>query len=1112
MAGRPTREAALARPAPGAASTLPANYAEILGELKAHVRRAQIKAATSVNQELIAAYLRIGQRLAEQDEVSGWGNKVVEQLAKDLRDAFPAMSGFSRTNVFYMRQVHLAWAHAAGSIQQLVGLIPWGHHLVLLTKVKDHAARAFYLEQTIAQGWSRAVLTAQIEARLHTRQGKALTNFDRTLPAPHSDLAQQTLKDPYVFDFLTLGPERPGAGPRARRCSQHVRDFLLELGVGFAFVGSQVQLEVGGEDFYIDLLFYHLKLRCFVVIDLKTGGVQARVRRQDELLPVGRGRTDPRHPEDKPSIGLVLCKEKNQVVVEYALRDIKKPIGVAAWETRLVKRCRRRSRAACRPSKSWRRSWPRAERPAGERRESSSRALADDRTRLLSLRRGGDILSSRHEVDAPPCCPRATLSRRREGLMEYRDEQEALRARNREPRGGSRRDEEEGPPREARWREADRRGARRGGRRAQVAPRGLPGRPRAAAHGPRASLMGLAARLVHGLLEPLRRPEDGLGARRRDHGVHHELGDLQGAPARPRQRAVDPREQLHAVDGLGGGVLDGLDAGLGLQRLPDDHARAPALAGRRMGLVFSLAMLGVFMAIPMKRNMVNIEQLPFPSGTAAAETLRSLYTAGRRGDEEGAEPLRQHGARRGRRVPRATGWPTSPSASSGGRGPSRSRSRASSRVSAWLTKLGAGRAAVVFDPKGYTFSFEALDDPRGGRRDHGHPRRDLDAGRRGPLLRRARARSCTTMPAGEGHTVINVLGYRGIVSWSVWGGVALMTTAALLNFGLQWRTLARALSGIGAMFQKKDDLRSRTTRSSGSRCPPRGSSIGTLVSGALCVAINYYAFHIAIWLGALAVLISAVLAIVACRATGETDTTPIGALGKITQLTYGLLIPQNITANLMTANVTSSIASSSADLLTDLKSGYLLGANPRKQFLAQFFGVFAGTLVAVPGFYLLVPRADVLGGDKFPAPAAQVWKAVAELLGKGVHSLHPSALCAMAVGGALGIVITLLEKAFPKHRHLIPSPTGIGLAFVIPAWNSMSMFLGALIAWVLEKKRPATAETYTIPVASGFIAGESLMGVLVAVFGVRLRPRAQVMRAGALRPECEGRYPGGREV
>ena len=500
-----------------------------------------------------------------------------------------------------------------------------------------------------------------------------------------------------------------------------------------------------------------------------------------------------------------------------------------------------------------------------------------------------------------------------------------------------------------------------------------------------------------------------------------------------------------------------------------------------MGLVFSLAMLGVFMAIPMKRTMVNIEQLPFPSGTAAAETLRSLYTAGAEAMKKARSLFVSMGLGAGVAFLRDgmadlterfkwgswAGWFTLPNFLP---------------VSSWLTKLGAGRAAVVFDHKGYTFSFELSTILVGAGAIMGIRVATsmligavLCYGVCAPLMHH--------MPAHGGTMVINELGYGHIVRWSLWGGVALMTTAALLNFGLQWRTVARALSGIGAMFRKKDESRAEDPLDQ-IEVPSSWFVIGTLVSGALCIALNFWAFHIALWLGALAVLISGVLAIVACRAPGETDTTPIGALGKITQLTYGVLIPQNITANLMTANVTSSIASSSADLLTDLKSGYLLGANPRKQFLAQFFGVFAGTLVAVPGYYLLVPRADVLGSDKFPAPAAQVWKGVAELLANGTDQLHPSVLWAMAVGGALGIVLTLLEKAFPKHRHLIPSPTGIGLAFVIPAWNSMSMFLGALIAWVLEKKRPATAETYTIPVASGFIAGESLMGVLVAVFGV----------------------------
>lgn len=499
-----------------------------------------------------------------------------------------------------------------------------------------------------------------------------------------------------------------------------------------------------------------------------------------------------------------------------------------------------------------------------------------------------------------------------------------------------------------------------------------------------------------------------------------------------------------------------------------------------MALVFSLAMLGVFMAIPMKRNMVNIEQLPFPSGTAAAETLRSLYTAGAEAMKKARSLFMSMGlgaivafSRDGMadfterfRLGGWAGWLTLPPFLP---------------LAKWLKNAGFSGAATVVDPKGYTFSFELSTIMVAAGAIMGMRVAAsmlvgavLCYGVLAPILHNT--------PAGT-EVILPVLGYRGIVSWSVWGGVSLMTTAALLNFGLQWRTLVRAFSGLNSIFSKKDP---RQTEDPLARIevPSSWFITGVLVSATLCVLINYYAFHIAIWLGIIAVLISAILAIVACRATGETDTTPIGALGKITQLTYGVLIPQNVTANLMTANITSSIASSSADLLTDLKSGYLLGANPRKQFLAQFFGVFVGTLVAVPGFYLLVPNAEVLGGDKFPAPAAQVWKAVAELLGAGVHSLHPSALYAMAIGGALGIIITLLEKAFPKHRHLIPSPTGLGLAFVIPAWNSFSMFLGAVIAWVVARRRQETAETYTIPVASGFIAGESLMGVLIAVFGV----------------------------
>ncbi|AKT40301.1 PDDEXK nuclease domain-containing protein [Chondromyces crocatus] len=313
---------------------LPADYAGLLRELKGRIRSTQAKAAVLVNRALIDLYLHIGRRLAEQESKKGWGEKVVEKLASDLRAAFPSIRGFSRSNLFHMRQVYLAWADADESVQQLVGLIPWGHHLLLVARVQKPAIRIWYLQQAVVHGWSRAVLTFQIESRLHKRQGKALSNFEQTLLSPQSELAQQTLKDPYIFDFLSLGPDI-----QERQLEQalvvHVQRFLLELGVGFAFVGRQVHLAVGEEDFYLDLLFYHLKLRCFVVIELKAvpfkpefaGKMNFYLSAVDAKL---------RHADDRPSIGLLLCKSKERLVVEYALRGLAKPIGVAEWETRIV--------------------------------------------------------------------------------------------------------------------------------------------------------------------------------------------------------------------------------------------------------------------------------------------------------------------------------------------------------------------------------------------------------------------------------------------------------------------------------------------------------------------------------------------------------------------------------------------------------------------------------------------------------------------------------------------------------------------------------------------------------------------------------------------------------
>lgn len=323
------------------------------------------------------------------------------------------------------------------------------------------------------------------------------------------------------------------------------------------------------------------------------------------------------------------------------------------------------------------------------------------------------------------------------------------------------------------------------------------------------------------------------------------------------------------------------------------------------------------------------------------------------------------------------------------------------------------------------------------------------------------------------------LGYKNIVKWSVWIGAPMMLTAGLLQFALQWRAVARAFSDLATAF---------SSRRPGQKDPLARIEVpttwflgGLAVLGPLVVFLQWRLFEIPPWMGGLAVLLALIIAMVAARSTGETDTTPTGALGKLVQLIFGSVHPGNTTTNLMTAQASAGVAIHASDLLTDLKSGYLLGARPRLQFLAQFFGVLAGTLVVVPAYMLLVPDAAVLG-DRFPAPAAQAWAAVAQLLAKGVSTLHPTAQWGIFIGGALGIILVLVEQARPAWKKFMPSPIALGLAFTMPAWNAISMAVGAVAAWLLEQKRPALAALFVVPVASGLIAGESLLGVFVALY------------------------------
>lgn len=307
----------------------PEGYADWLADLKTRIHTAQQRAALAVNRELVLLYWQIGQDILARQAAQGWGAKVIERLSQDLRSAFPEMKGFSRANLMYMRAFAAAWPDEK-IVQQAVGQLPWGHNLVLLSQLKAPAQRLAYAESAIQYGWSRNVLSIHIETRLLERSGKAATNFELTLPKPQSDLARESLKDPYRLDFLGLSRE---AGERAieNALVRHVTEFLLELGAGFAFVGRQVLLDVGGDEFFIDLLFYHLKLRCYVVIELKAGKFKP-----EHLGQLGFYLTavdeQVKHPQDNPTIGLLLCKSKNKVVAEYALRQNTQPLGVAEYK------------------------------------------------------------------------------------------------------------------------------------------------------------------------------------------------------------------------------------------------------------------------------------------------------------------------------------------------------------------------------------------------------------------------------------------------------------------------------------------------------------------------------------------------------------------------------------------------------------------------------------------------------------------------------------------------------------------------------------------------------------------------------------------------------------
>lgn len=476
--------------------------------------------------------------------------------------------------------------------------------------------------------------------------------------------------------------------------------------------------------------------------------------------------------------------------------------------------------------------------------------------------------------------------------------------------------------------------------------------------------------------------------------------------------------------------------------------------------ILVLSWLGVFLAVPAKRQMINIEQLPYPSGIAAATTMRALHS-------EGGKAARQA---------KALMWAGILGASiTWFRDATAPWINYSNLPATWGTdwiKIGRHRISDLTMSFEGSLLFVAAGAIMGFRQAW-----SMMLGACINYLVLAPIMMDAGVIAESGGSAL-----RRISSWSLWIGVPIMVTSGLLLFFMQWRTVVRAFGTLAAFVKKRagaaDDPMERI------EVPGSWFAGGMLVLGSAAVILGHWIFGITYWMGIIAVLMTFFLVVVAARATGETDITPTGPLSKITQLTFGAIKPGDMTTNLMTANITAGATSHAGDLLTDLKSGYLLGAKPRQQFIAQFFGVLAGGMVVVPVFFLLVPDASVLGTEKWPAPAAQVWRGVAELLSKGVGSLHPTARIGLLVGSLVGILLPLLEKWFPKQKKWIPAPTGLGIAFTINGFNSIMMFLGALLVLWLSKRKAAVHDEYTVPVASGIIAGESLMGVLIALLTV----------------------------
>lgn len=481
-----------------------------------------------------------------------------------------------------------------------------------------------------------------------------------------------------------------------------------------------------------------------------------------------------------------------------------------------------------------------------------------------------------------------------------------------------------------------------------------------------------------------------------------------------------------------------------------------------------IAALGVFVAIPIKRQLINKEGLAFPTGTATAETIRSIHgeSAAENSSTAASAPGAQAGTVQSKllaysalfaaaltwlRDAKATWMPFNIPGSI-----PLPFSLAGRSLAEWTLSL---KVEVVLIGAGALMSFRtAWSMLLGGLLTYG-----------------------ILAPTMVERGVITSISYKAIVQYTVWPGAAILVASGLTSFALDWRSIARAFTGIARVFGR-GDRREADHPIEAVECPTWWFPLGLVVLSPVIVVLMSMLFAIPLWAGVIAVPLAVVMGFVASRVTGETDVTPTKALGPVTQLVYGAITPGNLSGNIMAANVTGGIGLHAADLLTTLKTGWILGASPRAQFFAQLAGVLVGAAIVVPAFDLLIPDPTVLGTESWPAPSCLVWAGVSEAFAGGLGALAAEAKAGIAIGLGLGVALALLEKfARGPVKQFVPSPSGLGISMVLPGSNAIAMFLGGLIAELLRRRKPALAERFLVPVSSGLIAGESLMGVAVAL-------------------------------